>query len=137
MHTIVYSQDSIPCAAHYLFPERMTNYLLTECMSNSDSLEFTFPVDSFATTPYQQQHIKSLRRYDFDFESMEMKPECISILKFYEDTAITKGQSTIFNDKDQKVRIVRLLMASVNMVWVKIECMGDDNNDYYLITILE
>ncbi len=133
--TAIVSQDTEGCKDHPLFPIRVPHYYLSECSAVYDSIVFDFPPAGMEMRP--QQGIKSFFRYDFNFESMEQKPQCPLILQTIESTAASLGTISPFAHRNASIRIWKLITPSGDIAWIKVECGGDEDNDFYNLTIIE
>ena len=134
MGCITFAQDVEACRDHPLFPYRIPHYFISECVIDCDSALFHFIPAQPGLNPSGK---KTYLRYDFNFESMEVKPECANILQSYEDLAMKLGTLTIFEQADVNVKIFNVQMPGGDALWVKVECGGDEHNDYYILTIVE
>lgn len=134
LSALCFGQDLDGCRDHPLFPDRVPHYYITECLMDCDSSLFHFMPEKSGLIPSGK---KTYLRYDFNFESMEMKPECAHILQSYETLAMKIGTLTIFEQADVNVRIFNVRMPNEDALWVKVECGGDEHNDYYILTVVE
>src|SRR4051794_32090659 len=82
---IIYSQDAEGCKEHPMFPNRMPNYILSECPSNFNSTEFWVSADASKTVT--KEGTTTVIRYDFNTESGQQKPSALQILRNYEAAA--------------------------------------------------
>jgi len=131
---MTFAQDVEGCRDHSLFPYRIPHYFISECVIDCDSALFHFMPEHLGLTPGGK---KTYLRYDFNFESMEVKPECANILQSFVDLSGKVGLVTIFEQTDVSVKIFNVHMPAGDVLWVKVECGGDEHNDYYLLTIVE
>ncbi len=133
--TLAFSQDAEGCKEHPMFPNRMSNYLLTECANNFDAVEFYLAAGGSKTIT--KEGTKTTLRYDFNPESGQQKPSTLQILRNYESAAKKIGGTTIFLSVGEVMGIFKIMKNSKEVAWVKVECGGNDNNDFYLVCIVE
>src|SRR5687768_12613773 len=131
---MAFAQDVEGCRDHPLFPYRIPHYFISECVIDCDSALFHFMPEQPGLTLSGK---KTYLRYDFNFESMEVKPGSANILQFYEDLARNMGLLTIFEQDDVRMKIFNVHMPGGDALWVKVECGGDEDNDYYILTVVE
>jgi OmpA-OmpF porin, OOP family len=130
----VLSQDVENCKDSPMFPNRMANYFITECSANFDEVEFNLAADASKTI--KKEGNKTVVRYDFNSETAK-KPSCLEILKNYENAAKSIGGITVFQRKEEAMETFKMMKNGKETGWVKVECGGNDNSDFYIVTILE
>jgi OOP family OmpA-OmpF porin len=133
--TTVFSQDAEGCKEHPMFPNRMSNYLLADCKTNFDAVDFNLAAGG--SKMITKEGTKTTLRYDFNAESGLAKPSCLQILRNYESAAKKIGGVTAFFNVGEVTAVFKLLKNGREAAWVKIETGGNDNNDFYVLTIVE
>jgi OmpA-OmpF porin, OOP family len=126
--------DAEGCKDPLLFPTRMPNYFITECQNNFDAVEFHLAAG--AENPVTKEGTKTRISYDFNFESGKQKPSALQILRNYEAAFKKIGGQTQFLSAGEGKGVFKLVKSD-SEVWVKIELVGNDNSDNYVLTILE
>ena len=117
-----------------MFPNRMPNYLISEATTSFDAVNFNLA--SGGSKTISKEGTKSKIRYDFNAESGQSKPSCLQILRNYEAAAKKIGGQTMFLSADEVMGVFKIIKTNAE-VWVKVETGGNDNNDFYELTILE
>lgn len=132
----LYSQttDAENCKDHPMFPSRMSNYILSECSSNFDAVEFNLAAGG--TKTITKEGTKSVFRYDFNTESSQSKPSMLQILRNYEAAVVKIGGVSLFLNADEGAASLKITKTDKE-IWVKLETGGDGGNDFYFLTILE
>ena len=127
-------QDAEGTKDHPMFPNRMTNYFISESKNNFDAVDFnTAPGGSKIIT---KEGTKTKIRYDFNTESGQSKPSALQILRNYESAAKKIGGETVYLNAGEVTGVFKIIKTN-SEVWVKVETGGNDNNDFYELTILE
>jgi outer membrane protein OmpA-like peptidoglycan-associated protein len=129
------SQDADGCKEHPMFPNRMSNYFLTECASNFDAVEFWMSADASQTV--SREGSKFSLRYDFNTESGQQKPSVLQILRNYENAAKKIGGTTMYFNINSATAVYKIQVNGKEAAWVKVETGGNDSNDFIMVTILE
>ena len=127
-------QDKEGTKDHPMFPNRITNYFITESTTNFDAVDFN--VAAGGSKIITKEGTKSSIRYDFNAESGQSKPSPLQILRNYEAAAKKIGGETQFLNANEGIGVFKIAKAGPE-VWVKIEMGGNDNNDFYYLTVLE
>ena len=117
-----------------MFPNRMTNYYRSESTANFDAVDFNLEAGGSKTIT--KEGTKSFVRYDFNSESGQSKPSCLQILRNYEVAAKKIGGETKFLNSSEGIAVFKIAKNG-SEVWVKIETGGNDNSDFYSLTVLE
>lgn len=133
--TPTFSQDAEGCKEHPMFPTRMTNYILSECKNNFDAVEFNTVAGSGKNIT--KEGTVTFLRYDFNTETGKQKPSCLQILRNYEAAVKKINGTTVFLNVDEALATFKIIKDGKEIAWVKIECVGNDNTDSYLLRILE
>jgi len=76
-------------------------------------------------------------RYDFNTESGQPKPSALQILKNYENASKAVGGVTVFQNASEAIGTYKIMKQGKETAWVKIECGGNDNSDFYALTIIQ
>lgn len=118
-----------------MFPTRMSNYLITECTSNFDAVDFNIAAGGY--NMITKEGTKTSVRYDFNLESGQQKPSPLQILRNYESAAKKIGGITMFLNSEEAVGVFKIVKNSKEIAWVKVECGGDGSNDFYILYIVE
>jgi len=127
-------QDIAGTKDHPMFPNRMTNYYISEFKNNFDAVDFNLA--SGGSKMITKEGTKTKIRYDFYSESGQSKPSALQILRNYEAAAKKVGGETVFLNAGEVTGVFKVIKPNAE-VWVKVETGGDDNNDFYELTILE
>jgi Outer membrane protein and related peptidoglycan-associated (lipo)proteins len=127
--------DAAGCKDSPMFPERMHNYYISECTSNFDEADFNLTADG--SKILHKEGTKTMVRYDFNTESGQQKPSVLQILKNYENAAKNIGGSTIVQSAGGAIATYKIMKQGKEIAWVKIEAGGNDNNDFYVLTIIQ
>ena len=132
--SIFAQQDAEGMKDHPMFPNRMTNYFISEFQNNFDAVDFnTAPGGTKIIT---KEGTKTKIRYDFNTESGQPKPSALQILRNYESAAKKIGGQTVYLNAGEVTGVFKIIKTNEE-VWVKVETGGNDNNDFYELTILE
>ena len=127
-------QDAEGMKDHPMFPNRMTNYFISESKNNFDAVDFN--IAPGGTKIITKEGTKTSIRYDFNFESGQSKPSVLQILRNYESAAKKIGGQTVYLNAGEATSVFKVIKTNAE-IWVKVETGGNDNNDSYEITILE
>jgi OOP family OmpA-OmpF porin len=128
-------QDAEGCKDPAMFPTRMANYFIGECKSNYDAVDFNGAAGG--TNVVTKEGTKTWLQYNFNTESSQQKPSCLQILRNYEVAAKKVGGTTVFLNKDEGIATFKILKNGKEAVWIRIDCLGNDNSDSYVLTILQ
>ncbi len=128
-------QDTDGCKDHPMFPTRMTNYIISECQNNYDAADFNLAAGG--SKMVNKEGTKTFIQYNFNGESGKQKPSVLQILRNYEAAAKKIGGVTIFLNAGEAVGVFKILKNTKEVVWIKVEGIGSDSNDSYVLTILE
>jgi len=127
-------QDTEGTKDNALFPNRMANYIRSESTINFDAVDFN--IAASGAKIITKEGTKSMVRYDFNTESGQSKPSCLQILRNYEAAAKKIGGETQFLSVNEGLGVFKIVKTGAE-VWVKVETIGNDNSDAYIITVLE
>lgn len=127
-------QDAEGTKDHPMFPNRMANYFISESKNNFDAVDFNLAAGG--SKMITKEGTKTKIRYDFNFESGQPKPSALQILRNYESAAKKIGGETAFLNAGEGIGTFKIIKSTTE-VWVKVETGGNDNNDFYELTILE
>ncbi len=127
-------QDAEGTKDHPMFPNRMANYIRSESTTNFDAVEFSLAADG--SKIISKEGTKTLIRYDFNVESGQSKPSPLQILRNYEAAVKKIGGETQFLNTSDGDGVFKIIKPG-SEVWVKIDMGGNDNNDFYYLTVLE
>ncbi len=133
--TISLAQDAEGCKEHPMFPNRMANFILSECKSNFDAVDFNLAAGG--TTMISKEGTTTTIRYDFNAESGQQKPSVLQIFRNYEAAAKKIGGTTVFLSVGEINAVFKILKNGREIAWVKVESGGNDNNDFYTLYIVE
>ncbi|POY35296.1 OmpA family protein [Solitalea longa] len=128
-------QDAEGCKDSPLFPKRMPNYFISECKSNFDAAEFYIKPDF--SDPEVKEGTMTLIRYDFNPESNQQKPSALQILKNYENASKSIGGVTVLQNGIQGIATYKIVKNGQVTAWIKVEGGGNDNTDFYILTIVQ
>ena len=127
-------QDLEGTKDHPMFPNRMTNYFIFESKNNFDAVDFNLAAEGAKII--SKEGTKTQIRYDFYSETGKSKPSVLQILRNYEAAAKKIGGETVFLNAGEAIAVFKIMKKTAE-VWVKVEAGGNDNNDFYELTILE
>jgi len=130
----IFAQDAEGCKEHPMFPNRMSNYILSECTENFDAEEFWVSPDASKTV--NKEGTKTFLRYDFNPESGQQKPSVLQILRNYENAAKKIGGVTMYLDVNSAAAVFKIVKTGKEVAWVKVESGGNDSNDFIMLTIV-
>lgn len=128
-------QDTDGCKDSPMFPKRMPNYFISECTSNYNEADFNIAAGGVKIE--HKEGTMTMIRYDFNAESGQQKPSVYQILKNYENATKSIGGVMVFQSSAEAIGSYKLMKEGKETVWVKIECGGNDNNDFYSLTIIQ
>ena len=128
-------QDAEGCKDSPMFPNRMPNYIIGGCATNFDEADFN--VAAGGTKTEHKEGTKTMVRYDFNFESGQQKPSVLQILKNYENAAKKIGGVTVFQSSGEAIGTYKIMKSGEVTAWVKVECGGNDSNDFLELTIIQ
>ncbi|MGZ3900769.1 MAG: OmpA family protein [Bacteroidia bacterium] len=127
-------EDADKCKDNPMFPKRMPNYFILECSSNFDEVEFNLAEGG--SKNIKKEGNKTRIQYNFYSETAQ-KPSCLEILKNFENAAKSIGGVTMFQNKVEGIETFKMMKDGKESAWVKIECGGSDNSDFYVLTIVQ
>ncbi len=127
-------QDMEGSKDHPMFPNRMTNYLISGYSNNFDAVPFNLAADE--SKMITKEGTKTFLRYDFNTESGQQKPSVLQILRNYENASKKIGGITMFFRAEEDIAVFKINKSSKE-VWVRIITGGDNGNDFYELTIVE
>ncbi len=130
-----FSQDIEGCKEHPMFPNRMSNYILSECTNNFDAVDFNLAAGG--SKMVTKEGTKTTLRYDFNTESGQQKPSVLQIFRNYENAAKKIGGSTVFLSVGEITAVFKIMKKGKEAAWVKVETGGDNSNDFYILYIVE
>lgn len=128
------SQDLEGSKDPALFPNRISNYIIVEQTKNFDAVDFNMAAGGSKIE--SKEGTKTVTRYDFNAESGQQKPSVLQILKNYENAVKSIGGTTIFQSSSESQGTYKIAKFGKE-IWVKLESGGNDNTDFYYVTILE
>ena len=128
-------QDAESCKDSPMFPKRMPNYFISECKSSFSEADFNLSAGGGKVE--HKEGTTTVIRYDFNSESGQQKPSTLQILKNYENAARNIGGVTVFQNSAEAIGTYKLMKSGKETAWVKIDCGGNDNNDFYNLTIIQ
>ena len=126
-------QDADGCKDSPMFPKRMTNYFISECNSNFGEADFNINAEE----TIHKEGTSTVVRYDFNAESGQQKPSILQILKNYEAASKNIGGVTVYQSSAAAIGTYKILKNGKEAAWVKIETGGNDNNDFFVLTIIQ
>ena len=118
-----------------MFPNRMSNFLIGECSNNFDAVDFNLVAGG--ATIITKEGTKTTIRYDFNAESGQQKPSVLQILRNYESASKKIGGTTVFLNTGEAIAVFKILKNGKEVAWIKLECGGNDSNDFYVLYIVE
>jgi OOP family OmpA-OmpF porin len=133
--SMAFSQDAEGCKEHPMFPNRMPNYVISECTNNFNAIEFWVSAD--ASKSVTKEGSTTSIRYDFNAESGQQKPSILQILRNYENAAKKIGGTTMYLSTGSAAGVFKIMKAGKEAAWVKVECGGNDSNDFISLIIVE
>jgi OmpA-OmpF porin, OOP family len=128
-----YAQDAEGTQDPPMFPTRMANYLRTESVANFDAVDFN--VAPAGSKIISKEGNKSSTRYEFNAASGQQKPSSLQILRNYEAASKKIGAVTKYLNAGEGLAVFELLKDNSD-TWIKVETGGNDNSDFYIITVL-
>ena len=132
--SIFAQQDADGTKDNPMFPTRMPNYFIEEATDNYNSVDFNLAKGGAKIAT--KEGATSLVRYDFNPESGQSKPSVLQILRNYENAAKKIGSITVFLDAAEAIATFKVMKNGKETAWVKVECGGDNSNDFYVLTIV-
>ena len=131
--TVFAQQDADGCKDSPMFPKRMSNYFISECKTNYGEADFNVKEEEII---HKEGTFNSVR-YDFNAESGQQKPSVLQILKNYEAAAKNIGALTVYQSSGTAIGTYKIIKNGADAVWIKIEAGGNDNNDFFVLTIIQ
>ena len=122
---MTFSQDTEGCKEHPMFPNRMSNYLISECTNNFNATEFWISPDASKTVT--KEGTTTSIRYDFNAESGQQKPSALQILRNYENAAKKIGGITMYFNTGSATGVFKIIKNGKELAWVKVESGGNDH----------
>ena len=127
-------QDVEGSKDHPMFPNRMKNYFISDYKNNFDAADFNLaPEGSKMIT---KEGTKTTIHYQFNVDVVQQKPSVLQILRNYEAAVKKIGGETVFFNVGEAKGVFKIINSNAE-VWVKVETGGNDDNDFYELTILE
>jgi OmpA-OmpF porin, OOP family len=133
--TVTFSQDADGCKEHPMFPDRISNYLISECTNNFNATEFWISPDASKTVT--KEGTTTSIRYDYNAESGQPKPSALQILRNYENAARKIGGVTMYFNVASATGVFKIVKNGKEGAWIKVECGGNDSNDFIILTIVD
>ena len=127
-------QDAEGTKDNPMFPTRMPNFYIVEISDNYNSVDFNLAKGGAKIGT--KEGTTSVVRYNFNIESGQSKPSVLQILRNYENAAKKIGGITVFLDAGEAIATYKVMKNGKETAWVKIECGGDNSNDFYILTIV-
>jgi OOP family OmpA-OmpF porin len=131
--TLFAQQDADGCKDSPMFPKRMPNYFISECISNYGEADFHIN----GTEIIHKEGTTTMVRYDFNTESGQQKPSILQILKNYEAAVKNIGGTMVYRSSESAMGTYKIVKNGADAAWIKIEAGGNDNNDFYALTIIQ
>ncbi len=128
-------QEADDCKDSPMFPKRMPNYLITECKLNYNEADFN--VAAGGNKIEHKEGNMTMIQYNFNFESSQSKPSTLQILKNYEAAVKSIGGVMLFQSAAEAIGTYKLMKNGKESAWIKVECGGNDNSDFYVLTIIQ
>src|SRR5205809_565905 len=94
LSTAFAQKDADGTKDHPMFPNRMTNYFISESTGNFDAVDFNLAAGG--SKMITKEGTKTKIRYDFNAESGKPKPSALQILRNYEAAAKKIGGETVY-----------------------------------------
>jgi OmpA-OmpF porin, OOP family len=132
---MAFSQDADGCKEHPMFPDRISNYVISECTNNFNATEFWISPDASKTVT--KEGTTTSIRYDFNAESGQQKPSALQILRNYENAAKKLGGITMYFNIAASTGVFKIVKKGKEAAWIKVESGGNDSNDFIILTIVE
>jgi OOP family OmpA-OmpF porin len=128
-------QDAEGCKDSPMFPKRMPNYFISECKSNYGEADFKITADG-RKNEHREGTLTKVR-YDFNAESGQQKPSVLQILKNYENASKSIGGVMVLQTSADGYGTYKIMKNNKETAWIKVECGGNDNTDFYELTIIQ
>jgi outer membrane protein OmpA-like peptidoglycan-associated protein len=113
----------------------MPNFVIGECKTNFDAVEFSLAAGG--TNNITREGTRTFIRYDFKGEGGQTKPSVLQILRNYEAAVKKIGGTTVIVKADEIFATFKIMKNGKEAVWIKINTGGDDSNDFYELNILQ
>lgn len=126
-------QDADGCKDSPMFPKRIMNYFISECKSNYGESDFNVKAEE----TIHKEGTFTMVRYDFNIESGQQKPSVLQILKNYEAAAKSSGGVTVYQNSASAIGTYKIIKNGADVAWIKVETGGNDNNDFFVLTIIQ
>ena len=126
-------QDADGCKDSPMFPKRISNFFISECKTNYGEADFNVTTEE----TIHKEGTFTMVRYDFNMESGQQKPSVLQILKNYEAASKNIGGVTVFQNSKSAIGTYKIIKDGSDVAWVKIEAGGNDNNDFFVLTIIQ
>ena len=128
-------QDADGTKDNPMFPTRMLNYFITEATENYNAVDFNMAKEGSKIE--SKEGTTNMVRYDFNVESTQSRPSVLQILRNYVNAARKIGGTTVFLDTNEAMATFKFTKNGKVSTWVKVECMGDSNTSFYILTIVQ
>jgi OmpA-OmpF porin, OOP family len=128
-------QDADKCNDSPMFPNRMLNYYISECTSNSGTADFILSIEDNLIE--HKEGTKTMIHYTFNSASGQEKPNSLQILKNYENAVKDIGGICMIQNTAGTFGTYKIMKDRKATAWVKVECGGKDNNEFYVLTIIK
>ena len=125
------AQDADGCVDHSLI-KRLPNTFITECVTDTNEMEFTIYPDSVL----RLNGIKSFIAYGHDELKAKIAPSFSKIVKSYETRMLKQGGRKMYYSEDAGTATFYLPSGNKKL-WCVIDDGGGDGEGYYSITVLE
>ncbi len=123
------------CKDSPMFPTRMPHYFISECKSDYDAADFNTAAGGETKVTKEGTHTQM--QYNFDTEAGVQKPSVLQILRNYETAAKNIGAVTVFLSAPENLAVFKIMKNGQESAWVKIETIGSDGTDSYILTIIQ
>src|SRR5258706_7644322 len=103
-------QDIEGSKDHPMFPNRMSNYFITEYANNFDAVAFNLAESE--SKMVTKEGTKTFMQYNFNSESGQQKPSPLQIMRNYESASKKIGGTTLFFSIGETIAVFKIIKGS-------------------------
>ena len=117
--------DAENCKDHPMF-SRMKNYIISDCKTSFDAVEFYMPGSQTKTVEGQ------VTRIDYSLQEGALRPSVLQVRRNYGNAVKSLGGSVLF---DEDIYLTAKVVKNGKEIWVKLDVYNDGRN--FTLNVLE
>jgi len=117
--------DAENCKDHPMF-SRMKNFIISDCKTSFDAVEFYMPGSQTKTVEGQ------VTRIDYSLQEGALRPSVLQVRRNYGNAVKSLGGSVLF---DEEIYLTAKVVKNGKEIWVKLDVYNDGRN--FTLNVLE